>query len=143
MAAADALYARMADAFLDDGALPGLIESLRHQRFLDGVEIVRFVQNETTKYKVVPIPEMSALAEARTLIDKHFAAGNGCGDSRFARARRGCRQRMGETDGCRAARTLAAFRRCGTAAGRSREVLHDGRDAAPGPRSHAHGFRAR
>ncbi|CAH2809743.1 MAG: Enoyl-CoA hydratase/isomerase [uncultured Caballeronia sp.] len=77
MAAADALYARMADAFLDGGAPPGLIESLRHQRFLDGVEIMRFLQNETTKYKVAPIPEMSALAEARTLIDKHFAAGNG------------------------------------------------------------------
>jgi enoyl-CoA hydratase/carnithine racemase len=38
---------------------------------------VRFVENETTKYKVSPIPDTSALAEARTLIDKHFAAGNG------------------------------------------------------------------
>jgi len=77
LGAADALYARMADAYLDDGALPGLVESLRHQRFLDGVEIVRFVQNETTKYKVAPIPERSELAAARTMIDKHFAAGNG------------------------------------------------------------------
>jgi len=77
MGAADALYARMADAYLDDGALPGLIESLRHQRFLDGVDIVRFVENETTRYKVSPIPDTSALAEARSLIDKHFAAGNG------------------------------------------------------------------
>ncbi|VXB93066.1 3-hydroxyisobutyryl-CoA hydrolase [Burkholderia sp. 8Y] len=74
---ADALYARLADAYLDDGALPGLIESLRHQRFLDGVAIVRFVENETTKYKVSPIPDTSALAQARALIDKHFAAGNG------------------------------------------------------------------
>ncbi|SAL62710.1 3-hydroxyisobutyryl-CoA hydrolase [Caballeronia peredens] len=77
MAAADALYARMADAYLDDGALPGLIESLRHHRFLDGVEIVRFVQSETTKHKVAPIPEKSVLAEGRTMIDKHFATGNG------------------------------------------------------------------
>jgi enoyl-CoA hydratase/carnithine racemase len=77
LGAADALYARMADAYLDDGALPGLVESLRHQRFLDGVEIVRFVQNETTKYKVAPIPERSELAAARTMIDKHFAGGNG------------------------------------------------------------------
>ncbi|MDR5738511.1 enoyl-CoA hydratase/isomerase family protein [Caballeronia sp. LZ016] len=77
MGAADALYARMADAYLDDGALPGLIESLRHQRFLDGVDIMRFIENETTKYKVSPIPDASALAEARPLIDKCFAAGNG------------------------------------------------------------------
>ncbi|GAB5099876.1 MULTISPECIES: enoyl-CoA hydratase/isomerase family protein [unclassified Caballeronia] len=77
MGAADALYARMADAYLDDGALPGLIESLRHQRFLDGVAIVRFVENETTKYKVSPTLDRSALAEGRTLIDKHFATGNG------------------------------------------------------------------
>lgn len=63
MGAADALYARMADAYLDDGALPGLIESLRHQRFLDGVAIVRFVENETTKYKVSPTLDRSALAE--------------------------------------------------------------------------------
>jgi enoyl-CoA hydratase/carnithine racemase len=77
MGAADALYARMADAYLDDGALPGLIETLRHQRFLDAVEIVRFIQNETTKYKVSPMPDAGALAKSRTLIDKHFATGNG------------------------------------------------------------------
>jgi enoyl-CoA hydratase/carnithine racemase len=77
MGAADALYARMADAFLDDGALPGLIESLRHQRFLDGVDIVRFIESETQKFKVSPTLDKCELAQARTLIDKHFAAGNG------------------------------------------------------------------
>ncbi len=77
MDAADALYARMADAFLDDGALPGLIESLRHQRFLDGVDIVRFIEAETQKFKVSPTLDHCEFAQARTLIDKHFATGNG------------------------------------------------------------------
>jgi enoyl-CoA hydratase/carnithine racemase len=77
MTATDALYARMADAYLDDGALPGLIESLRHRRFMDGVDIVRFIESETQKYKVTPTLDKCEFALARALIDKHFATGNG------------------------------------------------------------------
>ncbi len=77
MSASDALYARMADAYLDDGALPGLIEGLRHQRFLDGVDIVDYIERETQKFKVAPILDRCEFAQARTLIDKHFASGNG------------------------------------------------------------------
>jgi enoyl-CoA hydratase/carnithine racemase len=77
LSAADALYARMADAYLDDGALPGLIEDLRHQRFMDGVDIVRFIERETQKFKVSPTLDRCELAQARTLVDKHFAIGNG------------------------------------------------------------------
>ncbi len=77
ISAADALYARMADAYLEDGALPGLIEDLRHQRFMDGVDIVRFIERETKKFKVSPTLDRCEFALARTLIDKHFAMGNG------------------------------------------------------------------
>jgi enoyl-CoA hydratase/carnithine racemase len=75
--AADALYARLADAYLDDAALPGLIEALKHERLNDGVDIVRFVGAECVKHKVTPTPDASPLAAVRTSIDKHFAAGDG------------------------------------------------------------------
>ncbi|SAL55984.1 enoyl-CoA hydratase/isomerase family protein [Caballeronia telluris] len=75
--AADALYARLADAYLDDAALPGLIEALKHERLNDGVDIVRFIGAECVKHKVAPTPDASPLAAVRTSIDKHFAAGDG------------------------------------------------------------------
>ncbi|CDY76426.1 Enoyl-CoA hydratase [Caballeronia glathei] len=75
--AADALYARLADAYLDDAAVSDLVEMLKRHRFLDGVDVMRFVEGEAVKHKVSPTPDGSALAAARTQIDRHFAAGNG------------------------------------------------------------------
>lgn len=75
--AADALYARLADAYLDDAALPGLIETLKRERFNDAVEVMRYIETECVKHKVSPTPDASALAAARVQIDKHFATGDG------------------------------------------------------------------
>jgi enoyl-CoA hydratase/carnithine racemase len=75
--AADALYARLADAYLDDAALPELIESLKRERLNDAVDVVRFIEAACVKHKVTPTPDASPLAAARAQIDKHFATGDG------------------------------------------------------------------
>ncbi|GAB2880516.1 enoyl-CoA hydratase/isomerase family protein [Paraburkholderia jirisanensis] len=71
--AADALYAGLADAFIEDSALPGLVDRLKSEAFNESAEVVRCVAREAAAYKVVPTPDTSPLADARTLIDQHFA----------------------------------------------------------------------
>ena len=72
--AADALYAELADAFLQDDALPGLIDALTQQTFTSGAEVVEFIKRATT----TSAPgEASALERNRAHIDAHFASGNG------------------------------------------------------------------
>jgi enoyl-CoA hydratase/carnithine racemase len=71
--AADALYAGLADAYIDDAALPALVDTLRSELFERGVDVVACVERETLAHQVVPQPEASSLASARALIDRHFA----------------------------------------------------------------------
>ncbi|WP_345813839.1 enoyl-CoA hydratase/isomerase family protein [Paraburkholderia sp. PREW-6R] len=71
--AADALYAGLADLYMDDDALPALIDILRSERFERGADVVACVEREAAAYQVAPAPEESALANARMLIDRHFA----------------------------------------------------------------------
>jgi enoyl-CoA hydratase/carnithine racemase len=71
--AADALYAGLADTYIDDEALPALIETLRRESFERGADVVGCIERETRAFQVAPRPEASALAKARTLIDRHFA----------------------------------------------------------------------
>ncbi|MFM0553685.1 enoyl-CoA hydratase/isomerase family protein [Paraburkholderia sediminicola] len=71
--AADALYAGLADTYIDDAALPALVDTLRGERFERGADVVACVERETLAHHVVPQPEASSLANARALIDRHFA----------------------------------------------------------------------
>ena len=71
--AADALYAGLADTYIDDEALPVLVETLRTEVFEHGADVVACVERETSAHKVVPTPDTSPLASARALIDGHFA----------------------------------------------------------------------
>ena len=70
---ADALYAGLADAYMPDDATPALIDKLKSQAFEQGADVVAFVQREAELHKVVPTPDISPLADARALIDAHFA----------------------------------------------------------------------
>ncbi|MGF6665322.1 enoyl-CoA hydratase/carnithine racemase [Paraburkholderia atlantica] len=71
--AADALYAGLADVYIDDAALPALVDTLSREPFERGADVVACVERETRAYQVAPRPDESALAKARTLIDRHFA----------------------------------------------------------------------
>lgn len=71
--AADALYAGLADAYIDDAALPALVDTLRSEVFERGADVVACVERETLAHQVAPEPEASPLARARALIDRHFA----------------------------------------------------------------------
>jgi enoyl-CoA hydratase/carnithine racemase len=71
--AADALYAGLADTYIDDAALPTLVDTLRSEPFERGADVVACVEREALAHRVVPQPEASALASARALIDRHFA----------------------------------------------------------------------
>src|ERR1700744_4061741 len=75
--AADALYADLADLYMEDEALPGLISDLKKTRFSTGADVVRFIEGEAARYTVAPAPEASSLALERASIDRHFASGNG------------------------------------------------------------------
>jgi enoyl-CoA hydratase/carnithine racemase len=71
--AADALYAGLADAYIDDTALPALVDTLRSELFERGADVVACVEREALAHQVEPDPEASPLANARALIDRHFA----------------------------------------------------------------------
>ena len=71
--AADALYAGLADTYLDDAALPALVDTLRSELFERGADVVACVEREALAYQVAPAPDASTLADARALIDRHFA----------------------------------------------------------------------
>ncbi|MGF6758789.1 enoyl-CoA hydratase/isomerase family protein [Paraburkholderia sp. GAS42] len=71
--AADALYAGLADTYIDDAALPALIDTLKSESFESGADIVACVEREAARCKVMPRPDASPLAQARALIDRHFS----------------------------------------------------------------------
>ncbi|MDR6408350.1 enoyl-CoA hydratase/isomerase family protein [Paraburkholderia terricola] len=71
--AADALYAGLADTYIEDAALPALVDTLRSELFERGADVVACVERETAAHRVVPEPDASPLANARALIDRHFA----------------------------------------------------------------------
>lgn len=71
--AADALYAGLADVYLDDTALPALVDTWRSELFERGADVVACVEREALAHQVVPRPEDAPLANARVLIDRHFA----------------------------------------------------------------------
>lgn len=73
LSAADALYAGLADVYLDDAALPALVETLRTEAFERGSDVVACIERECAAYKVAPAPEASTLATTRAFIDRHFA----------------------------------------------------------------------
>ncbi|HEY3596939.1 MAG TPA: enoyl-CoA hydratase/isomerase family protein, partial [Paraburkholderia sp.] len=70
---ADALYAGLADAYLDDEAIPALLDRLKTEVFEHGADVVDCVAREAAACKVVPTPDTSGLADTRALIDRHFA----------------------------------------------------------------------
>lgn len=71
--AADALYAGLADTYMDEAALPALVEALQTEPFERGADVVALVEREAARHKVVPTPDTSTLADTRTLIDRHFS----------------------------------------------------------------------
>jgi enoyl-CoA hydratase/carnithine racemase len=71
--AADALYAGLADTYIDEAALPALVDTLRSELFERGADVVACVEREARSYQVTPNPESSALANTRALIDRHFS----------------------------------------------------------------------
>ncbi|WP_144143222.1 enoyl-CoA hydratase/isomerase family protein [Paraburkholderia sp. BCC1884] len=71
--AADALYAGLADLYLNDAALPALVDTLRSELFERGADVVACIERESRAYEVVPQPDAAPLARARALIDRHFA----------------------------------------------------------------------
>jgi len=71
--AADALYAGLADAYIDDAALPALVDTLRSEPFERGADVVACIEREAARHQVVPEPDASPLASTRALIDRHFA----------------------------------------------------------------------
>jgi enoyl-CoA hydratase/carnithine racemase len=71
--AADALYAGLADVYIDDTALPALVDTLRSELFERGADVVACIEREALAYQVAPNPESSPLANSRALIDRHFS----------------------------------------------------------------------
>ena len=71
--AADALYAGLADAYIDDAALPALVDTLRTELFERGADVVACIEREAAAHQVVPQADASPLASIRALIDRHFA----------------------------------------------------------------------
>lgn len=67
--AADALYAGLADAYLDDAGLPALIEALSSEPFRDGEDAVAHMRRAAHRAEHA---EASSLAATRAWIDRHF-----------------------------------------------------------------------
>ncbi|PLZ03590.1 3-hydroxyisobutyryl-CoA hydrolase [Burkholderia sp. WAC0059] len=72
--AADALYAGLADVWLDESAWPALLDALETGPFESGADVVARIRHEAETRGGTPPEEASALAGARALIDRHFAA---------------------------------------------------------------------
>jgi enoyl-CoA hydratase/carnithine racemase len=67
--AAGALYAGLADAYLDEAAWPALINALQTEPFASGAEIVARIRREAAQQAM----DASALALSRAWIDRHFS----------------------------------------------------------------------
>jgi enoyl-CoA hydratase/carnithine racemase len=71
--AADALYAGLADVYIDEAALPALVDTLRTEAFAHGSEVVAAIERACAAHTVTPAPQQSSLADTRAFIDRHFA----------------------------------------------------------------------
>jgi enoyl-CoA hydratase/carnithine racemase len=71
--AADALYAGLADTYMEDEALAGLADTLKEKTFATGADVVRFVEAQGRP----DAGKSSDLERNRLFIDKHFASGSG------------------------------------------------------------------
>lgn len=72
--AASALYAGLADAYLDETAWPALIEALETQPFASSGDILARIWRDAVRPEDMREPvDTSALAVARPWIDRHFA----------------------------------------------------------------------
>ncbi|MGF6771250.1 enoyl-CoA hydratase/carnithine racemase [Paraburkholderia sp. GAS199] len=71
--AADALFAGLADVWLDEKSLPALIDTLREARFERGADVVACIEHACAAQQGAPNPDDAPLAHARALIDRHFA----------------------------------------------------------------------
>jgi enoyl-CoA hydratase/carnithine racemase len=71
--AADALYAGLADIYLDEAAWPALLDSLHTEPFETGADVVARIEREARARGGATNPDKSALAGARVWIDRHFA----------------------------------------------------------------------
>jgi enoyl-CoA hydratase/carnithine racemase len=72
--ASAALYAGLADAYLDESAWPALIDALETESFATGEQIVlRIARAAAAGEGVRHQADASALAEARAWIDQHFS----------------------------------------------------------------------
>jgi enoyl-CoA hydratase/carnithine racemase len=75
--AADALYAGLADVYLEDAAIPGLLQALTHESFVSGFDVVARIQragsgaNEGGGAGAGDLG-LSRLAATRVWIDRHF-----------------------------------------------------------------------
>ncbi len=68
-----ALYAGLADAYLDEAAWPALIDALETEPFATGAEVVARIRREAAVGEDVRrAADASTLAEARAWIDRHF-----------------------------------------------------------------------
>ncbi|WP_233863459.1 enoyl-CoA hydratase/isomerase family protein [Paraburkholderia adhaesiva] len=72
--AAGALYAGLADVYLDDSAWPALIDALETEPFASGTELVARIRREVATPEVTQqTVDACALASARAWIDRHFS----------------------------------------------------------------------
>jgi enoyl-CoA hydratase/carnithine racemase len=71
---AGALYAGLADAYLDEAVWPALIDAIQTEPFASGEEIVARIRREAvTGEAAQQIMDASALALTRAWIDRHFS----------------------------------------------------------------------
>jgi enoyl-CoA hydratase/carnithine racemase len=72
--AASALYAGLADVYLDESAWPALIDALETEPFTTGEGVVARIRREAAAgEEAQPHADASVLAEARGWIDRHFS----------------------------------------------------------------------
>lgn len=73
--ASDALYAQLADLYLPDAAVADVLARLATPgavTFADGEALVAYLRELAGRHRIQPMPDASALAHARALIDRHF-----------------------------------------------------------------------